>query len=107
MQVEYAFPKAEDRPIDAEHWKNVWLGELRKLGVLDGDHTVELFDFKTFCMHFNAFGMEGEPVQEADVALLRDDSNIHPVTPSLLNLNMNIHVPRDVRFVPAVLAGVP
>ncbi len=103
-QIEYAFPEAEDRRVDQDHWLEVWLEGLRRLGILDDDHRVEEFDFKTRLMHFNGFGMEGEPLRDADPSLLRADTNIRPVTPSMANFNLNIHVPRSIRFVASVLA---
>jgi len=107
MQVEYAFPRLEDRPIDPDHWLTTWLENTRRLGILDAEHRVEEFDFKTFCMHYNAFGMEGEPLSDADPSLLREGSNLHPITPSLANLNLNGHVPRDIRTVISILAEPP
>ncbi len=104
MQVEFAFPKAEDRSLEADWWRETWLDDLRRLGVLEENHSVEEFDFKTFTMHFNSFGMEGEPLHDADASLLKAGSNIHPVVPSMANVNLNYHVPRAVRDVAAVLA---
>jgi len=104
MQVEYSLPKADTREIDAETWKQIWLADARRAGLIDDDHHVELFDFKTFCMHFNGYGMEGEALVDADPSLVREDSNIHPVVPSMANLNLNRYVPRTVRQVAAVLA---
>ena len=71
MQVEYAFPKAEAWSIDPDHWRTLWLADLRRLGILQADHHVDEFDFKTFCLHYNAFGMEGEALRDADPAVLR------------------------------------
>ena len=107
LQVEHAFPKTDDEPIDADHWRDAWLEDCRRLGILDDDHRVEAFDFKTFCMHFNAYGMDGVPLEEADPTKLATDSNIFPVTPSLFRLNLNSHVPRDISFVTSVLAKPP
>ena len=90
MQIEYAFPKHQDRLFDPEYWRDTWLGDTRRLGVLDEGHAVELFDFKSFCMHFNGFGMEGESLRDADPSQLRDDSNIRPVVPSMANLNLKM-----------------
>ncbi len=105
MQVEYAFPEADERPLDEETWKEIWLADARRCGLIDDGHRVELFDFKTFRMHFNGFGMEGEPLVDADPSLLRPDSNIHPVMPSMANLNLNGYVPGTVEQVACVLAG--
>jgi len=104
MQVEYSFPKADPREIDAETWKEIWLADARRCGLIDDDHRVELFDFKTFCMHFNGYGMEGQALVDADPSLVRQDSNIHPVVPSMANLNLNRYVPRTVELVASVLA---
>jgi len=81
-----------------------WLGELRALGLVTAAHGVEEFDFKTVNLHFNAFGMEGEALVDADPALIRAGSNLHPVVPSMANLNLNNYVPRTVADVGAVLA---
>ena len=99
LQLEFAYPKADDRPTDPEAWRTRWLDDLRRIGVLDTDHEVEEFDFKSVVMHFNAYGMEGEPLREADPTLLRADSNVRPVVPSMANLNLNNHVPRTVAYV--------
>ncbi len=103
IQVEYAFPVAEGRPLEREYWLDAWLGDLKRLGLLDGSHRVEEVDFKSFRMHFNSFGMEGEPLRDADPSLLRRDSNIRPVVPSMANLNLNAHVPATMRYVASVL----
>lgn len=56
-------------------------------------------------MHFNGYGAEGEALRDADSALLKRDSNVHPVVPSMANLNLNRYVPRAVRDVTALLAA--
>ena len=71
LQIEFAFPVADTtRPLDAGHWKKVWLGELRRLGLVGEAHRVETFDLKHFRMHFNSFGAEGEPRREPDLSLI-------------------------------------
>lgn len=105
LQIEFAFPRAEQHVLDREWWLDAWLSDLRRLGVVDAGHRVEEFDFKTFCMHYNAFGMEGEPLRDADPAVLRADGNIRAVVPSMANLNLNAHVPRTVEYVTSVLRG--
>ena len=107
LQIEFAFPVAEDgeRGLDANDWRERWLGDLRALGLLDDDHQVELFDFKTRPLHFNGFGMEGVPLEDADPALIDVNSNVYPLTPSMANLNLNDHVPRTVAGVTQLLAG--
>jgi hypothetical protein len=105
MQIEYAVPAAEDWSEDPEYWCDGWMASMRRLGVLDAQHEVEEFDFKSLPMHFNAFGVEGEALQEADPTVLRADTNVYPVAPSLSNLNLNRHVPRSLRYVTSVLTG--
>lgn len=103
LQVEFAFPAADtERPLDAAHWRRVWLDDLRRLGLI-GDHQVREFDFRQFQMHFNSFGAEGEPHVEADPSMIAADSNIVPVAPSVLNRNLNASVPR---YLDAVLQAV-
>ncbi len=104
MQIEFAFPAAEDWPSDPEHWRETWLGDARALELLAREHQVEEFDFRKYRMHFNAFGVEGQPLCDADPALVRADSNVHPVTPSMANLNLNAYVPRAVAYVSDVLS---
>lgn len=104
MQVEFAFPVAESWPLEARAWRSLWLEDTRRLGLLDEDHRVEEFDFRSFTMHYNGFGMEGEPLRDADPALLHPGSNVHPVVPSMANLNLNTYVPAVVRQVADVLA---
>lgn len=104
LQIEFSFPANEERPLEPEHWRASWMESLRRLGLVK-DQAVKEFDFKTFVMHFNAYGAEGKPLQDADPSVLVD-SNIHPVVPSLANLNLNRYVPRVVRDVSALLAEI-
>lgn len=105
MQVEFAFPIAEDRPTEDQYWRDSWLESLVELGVLDRSHEVEIFDFKTRPIHFNGYGVEGERLLDADPSAIHPGSNIYPVVPSMLNLNLNAHIPRDVAYVTSVLAN--
>jgi len=104
LQIEFAYPAAEPRSDDPEWWRTQWLDDLRYLGLID-DHKIVEFDFKNFPLHFNAYGMEGERLRDADPALIAPTSNIYPVVPSMANLNLNRHVPRTVAYVASVLAG--
>lgn len=105
-QVEFAYPDAQPRPADPGHWRDVWLKSLRRLGIADDAHEAVLFDFKTRKLHFNGYGMEGVALVDADPGVLKPGSNVHPVVPSMSNLNLNAHIPRDVAFVTNVVAGV-
>lgn len=105
IQIEYAFPCADERPLQSAHWLEIWLRNLRALGLIEDTHRVEMFDFKTRKMHFNSFGMEGERLRDADPMLLEPDSNIYPVTPSMANLNLNAHIPSDLEYVESVAGG--
>jgi hypothetical protein len=104
MQIEFAVPRAEPWPTDPAHWRDVWVASATRLGLLDEHHHVEEFDFRSFPMHFNAFGAEGEPLRDADPGVLRPDTNIRPVVPSMANLNLNRYVRRAVAYVASVLA---
>lgn len=104
MQVEFAFPVAEDRPLDPDYWQSSWIESARALGILSAEHRVEVFDFKTRTLHFNGYGMEGVPLKDADASQVDPASNVHPVVPSMANLNLNDHLPRDVAYVTSVLA---
>ena len=104
MQIEYAVPRAENPSLESDHWRDVWLADARRIGILDDDHQVEMFDFKTRPIHFNAYGMEGHPLDDADIARLNDDSNIYPLVPSMTNLNLNSHVPRTIEYITSVLS---
>ena len=107
LQIEFAFPVAEEdkRGLDSSEWCNRWHDDLRALGLLGESHQVELFDFKTRQLHFNGFGMEGVPLEDADPDLIDSDSNVYPLTPSMANLNLNDHVPRTVAGVAQLLAS--
>jgi hypothetical protein len=105
VQVEFAVPAAVPRPEDPDHWQRAWVWSARRLGLVDDTHRVEEFDFRAFPLHFNGFGVEGEPLRDADPGLLRPDSNVRPVVPSMANLNLNRHVPRAVSYVASVLAA--
>jgi hypothetical protein len=104
IQVEYAFPVAQDPCLGRDQWKELWLEQFEMLGIVDG-HRLEEFDFKSVQMHFNAFGMEGEALRDADPNLLSRKSNIHPLVPSMANLNVNRYVPRVIEQVTTVLTG--
>lgn len=104
VQIEFAYPAAEARADDPAQWQTRWLDDLRRLKLVD-DHAVIEFDYKNFPLHFNAYGMEGERLVDADPQLIDAGSNIHPVVPSMANLNLNRHVPRTVAQVASVLAG--
>lgn len=96
LQVEYAVPLAEEPTLDADGWRDRWLTDLRALGVLDESHRVEEFVLKSFAMHFNAYGMEGVALRDADPGLIDADSNLSAVAPSMANWNLNTHVPMTV-----------
>jgi glycine/D-amino acid oxidase-like deaminating enzyme len=106
MQIEFAVPVHEDGwPSDPDEWRARWTEDGRRLGILDDDHRIEEFDVRSFVMHFNAFGAEGEPLRDADPTLLDPDSNVRPVVPSMANLNLNRYVSRAIAYVTSVLAG--
>ena len=108
LQVEFAFPAADETtPREAGHWREVWLGDLRRLGLLGDAHQVESFDFKCFRMHYNSFGAEGEPRREPDTTLIHPASNIRPVAPTTQNRNLNSSVPLYLDYVTRVLAEHP
>lgn len=106
VQVEFAYPDAEPRPLEPDYWRDRWLESLRRLGIAGRAQRLELFDFKTRKLHFNGFGMEGAALIDADANVLAPGSNVHPIVPSMANLNLNAHVPRDVAYVTSVVAGV-
>lgn len=99
VQIEFTFPEAEDGSLEADGWRDRWIDSMGRLGLIDASHRVEEYDFRTFVIHMNSFGMEGEALVDADPSLLRDDANIVPVVPSMANLNLNSHVPRTIRQV--------
>jgi hypothetical protein len=103
MQMEFAVPRAVTWPEDPGHWRESWLTSARSLGLLDDHHRVEEFDYRSFPMHFNGFGAEGEPLRDADPRLIRGDSNIRPLVPSMANLNLNRYVPRTIGYVASML----
>lgn len=105
VQVEFSVPVAEAWPQTADDWLPRWVDDLRRLGVLDAAHRVEESDFRSFQMHFNAFGAEGEALVDADASLLAPDSNVHPIAPSMANLNLNTYVPQALAYVREVMAG--
>jgi len=106
MQIEFAFPAMADGwTLDADDWRDRWFEDARAIGLLDEAHRVEEFDFRALKMHFNAFGAEGEPLRDADPSLLDRSSNLHPIAPSMANLNLNRYVPRALRDVSDVLTA--
>jgi hypothetical protein len=107
VQVEFAFPVAEEWPEDADSWRSRWVGDLRRLELLEDSHRIEEFDFRIFRLHYNGFGMEGQALLDPDPSLVRSDGNLHPIVPSLANLNLNSHVPRSVEQVIRLLCAMP
>jgi hypothetical protein len=107
LQIEFAFPAVDEatRGLDADAWRERWLADLRRLGIIERSHGVGLFDFKSRRLHFNGFGMEGERLIDADPGLIPASSNIFPVAPSMANLNLNAHVPMTVETVTHELAA--
>lgn len=103
MQMEFAVPRAIAWPEEPDHWRESWLASARSLGLLSDRHRVEEFDYRSFPMHFNGFGVEGEPLRDADPRLIRSDSNIRPLAPSMANLNLNRYVPRTIGSVASTL----
>ncbi|MCA8974161.1 MAG: NAD(P)-binding protein [Planctomycetes bacterium] len=104
LQVEFAVPIAEDWPREAAVWQRYWQDDLVALGLLAADHRVVEFDFRDVPLHFNAFGAEGEPLRDADPALVDPAGNMRPVVPSMANLNLNAYVPQVVADVAATMA---
>ena len=107
LQIDYAVPRAENPSTDPEFWQRVWMEDLKRVGILDAEHHVEMFDYKTNAMHFNSYGLEGERLVDADPSLIRSDSNVRPLTPSMANLNLNSHIPRNIAYVTSILATPP
>ncbi len=105
MQVEFAVPEVSEPSRDPTFWRTRWWASAERLGLVGPAHAVEHFDFKSVKLHFNGFGAEGEPLRDADPAALAADSNLHPVVPSMANLNLNNYVPRTVEYVAKVLAA--
>jgi len=104
LQIEYAVPAAGDAPTDGGHWRQAWWQGLTRLGIVGAGHEIVEFDFKSVTMHFNGYGMEGEALRDSDPSLLQANSNLHPVVPSMANLNLNRYVPRVVAQVASILA---
>ncbi len=104
LQIDYAIPCADKPSTDPDVWQRAWVEDLTTVGILDADHRVEMFDYKTNQMHFNSYGMEGKKLIDADPSLLRADSNVRPLTPSMANLNLNSHIPRNIAYVTSILA---
>jgi len=106
MQVEFAYPaRAEGLELEADGWRERWLEAARAIGIVDDSHRVEEFDLKSIQLHFNAFGAEGEPLRDADPSLVDPAGNLHPIAPSMANLNLNRYVPRAVRQVAEILSA--
>ena len=93
----------ESTPLDAGHWRERWLADLRRLGLLGESHRVQDFDFKRVRMHYNSFGAEGRPRQEPDPSALHPSTNIRPVAPTNQNRNLNGSVPLYLDYVARVL----
>jgi hypothetical protein len=108
VQIEFAVPLHDGAwPVDADAWRSAWLRDLVRLGIIGEDHRAVEFDHRSFRMHFNSFGAEGEPLRDADPSLLSPDSNVHPVAPSMANVNLNRYVPEVVASTVSILSRGP
>jgi hypothetical protein len=108
LQVEFAFPVADaSTPLDADYWRERWVADLRRLGLLTESHRVSDFDFKKVRMHYNSFGAEGQARIEPDPSMLHPSTNIRPVAPTNQNRNLNGSVPLYIDHVARVLRDNP
>ncbi len=102
LQVEFAYPANDPSwAREPDGWRLRWVDDLGALGLVDGSHRIEDFDFRSFRMHFNGFGAEGVSLRDADPTLLSPDSNVRPLAPSMANLNINRYVERVIEDVSA------
>ncbi len=108
LQIEFAFPVADTSlPLEPSHWRGTWVSELERMGLLGERHSLEYFDFRNFQMHYNSFGAEGKACIDADASLLKPDSNVYPVAPTMQNRNINSSVPLYLQNVLEVLTKCP
>jgi glycine/D-amino acid oxidase-like deaminating enzyme len=105
MQVEFAVPVHDDSwTLDSAEWRTRWWDDLTQLGLLDAGHRALDFEFRSFEMHFNGFGAEGEPLRDADPTSVPADTNLLALAPSMANLNLNRYVPQVVADVVAAVS---
>jgi hypothetical protein len=108
LQVEFAFPAADERiPLESATWRETWLADLWRLGLVGAAHRVESFEFRCFRMHYNSFGAEGQPRREPDSGQIHPRSNVRPVAPTQQNRNLNGSVPLYLEYVARVLREHP
>ncbi len=99
VQLEFAFPRdSKDFGVEPGFWHESWLTSLRQLGIAQADNEVLDFDFKTFPILYNSFGIEGKPMPEVDFTDLSPDSNLRPVEPTIRKVNINTRVPMYLRY---------
>lgn len=100
VQLEFSFPTAdaswETKP---SFWLETWLRSLQRLGIAAGDNRLVDFDMKRVPMYSNVFGVDGVPIPAHDFsARLGPSSNLRPVLPTHLNVNLNTRVPQYLEF---------
>ena len=99
VQLEFAFPRADTSwPRDGDAWRERWLDSLDRLGIATRDNPLRGYDFKTFPILYNCYGIEGEPMPEVDFSDIPPTSNLRPVLPSIRNININTRVPQFLRY---------
>ncbi len=101
VQVEFCYPKADaEFSIEPEgSWRDGWLDSLRRLGIVADGNELRAFDFRTFQIIFNHFGVEGKPFDRIRFDDFHPSANIVPVLPSVANVNINTRIPQYLSFV--------
>ncbi|MEO0652513.1 MAG: NAD(P)-binding protein [Planctomycetota bacterium] len=104
VQIEYHFPRGDEQSGTEQYrterswWLESWLESLRALGIVERDNEVRSLDLKLIPMHYNGFGIEGQPTPEVELPDLPDDTNLRPVLPSYRKININTRLPQYLRY---------
>lgn len=108
VQLEFCYPiKDEARAMEPDAWRDAWHQSLIRLGVISADTGIKDFDLKTFPIRYNAYGVDGQKVDQVALPEPHPDSNLVPVLPAPGNVNINTRVPMYLRFLAEELTQVP
>ncbi|MHC5063814.1 MAG: FAD-dependent oxidoreductase [Planctomycetota bacterium] len=104
VQVEFAFPRdSKEYQRDPGVWREDWANSLQEMGIVGEGNALQAFDFKTFPIYYNTFGIDGQPAPEIEFDSLPADSNLIPVLLTVKNVNINTRIPQIVSFLTEVM----
>ncbi len=106
VQVEFAFPRdAKDFEREAAVWREDWMSSLENLGIISASNDLLDFDFKTFPIFYNTYGVDGQVAPEIRFDALPEESNLRPLHLTVKNVNINTRLPQIVKSLVEDMSG--